>query len=282
VCRINTPRRAHGTGVARPAPEGSQVHPVDAGLEKGTDVLPVTGSTATSFAVEFATRHYPDRAACDDAATLVGITRGGAPRAQHEEIPPGYYLGVSPGVTSLRLVGDYDPALIPFLQHRPATSPRDEITEWSAASRRRMIRAIGELDLRRWLDSDGDAVLMTLTLPGDWLAVAPSGRAFKRHVRAFWKPWNRDIGKVRCIWKLEFQDRGAPHLHALVKAPAWVGAETFHAWALRSWAEVVGATGRDRYWHERKGVDIAEGYTMTDPYRVGVYFAKHAAKGAGP
>jgi len=237
------------------------------------------GSTATSLAVEFSSPVYPDRRACEDAATLVGLERGAPVR--RGALEPGYYLGVTPGTTVLRVVGDYDPALIPFLQRRHVSAKRDEVTHWSAASRSRMVRAIAELDLGRWLAGAGDAVLLTLTLPGDWLSAAPSGRAFKRLVRAFWARWERDIGRVRCIWKLEFQERGAPHLHALVKAPTHVGARTFEAWARHAWAAVVDTPDPvQRRLHEMHGVDVAEGYTMTDPRRVAAYFTKHSAKGS--
>lgn len=128
---------------------------------------------------------------------------------------------------------------------------RREITEWSRDSRARMVRSIAELDYSRWGDDGGVLALVTLTLPGDWERVAPTGRDFKRFIEVLRRRWARRIGPWRGLWKLEFQRRGAPHLHALMRVPAFVGVgpqrETFERWLSRTWAEIVAADDRDCY-----------------------------------
>lgn len=92
--------------------------------------------------------------------------------------------------------------------------PTRVVTEWSRKSRSRMVRVLAELDFTPMLRMDLKLPMTTLTYPGDWLMVAPSGRAVKRHMLAFYKRFARAWGfEWPGIWKLEFQRRGAPHVH---------------------------------------------------------------------
>lgn len=192
---------------------------------------------------------------------------------------------------------------------------RREITEWSRASRARMVRTIAELDYSGWHRDGGVLAMVTLTLPGDWEAVAPSGRDFKRFVEVFRRRWVRNVGPWRGLWKLEFQRRGAPHLHALMRVPARVGDDLFEQWLSRTWADIVGAndtdcftcfgvvggacridcdnsehegpcsgctcrvpnTERARHLRAGTGVDFS-GVRFSDPRRTAIYFLKHSAK----
>jgi hypothetical protein len=140
--------------------------------------------------------------------------------------------------------------------------------------------------------------MVTLTYPGDWLAVAPTGRVAKRHLARFRQRWRRALGwRLDGAWKLEFQmprgwrlnddrDYGAstgqeaPHFHLLVPVPARVKGVDFKVWLSSTWAAVVGATGQERVNHEAAGTRVDFGRTarMSDPKRCGVYFAKHGSK----
>jgi hypothetical protein len=160
--------------------------------------------------------------------------------------------------------------------------------------------------------------MLTLTYPGDWLAVAPSNEVVRRHVRLLEKRWNREwgvwadaSGKLRAnpfvaTWKREFQARGAPHYHYLVAPPE---SPDFPQWLSETWADIVGSDwcghacwtvwkGGDNYVEvapagkgdpccERgrhvmagTGIDYREGARAVDPRRLAVYFAKHGAYGA--
>jgi len=98
------------------------------------------------------------------------------------------------------------------------------------------------------------------------------------------------------IWKLEFQRRGAPHLHVFTAIPLGIHAgdarkardqryrpavgdgKQLMSWLLEAWADIVAHPDEDqRRKHARAGtrVDVAEGLRMTDPKRVAVYFTKH-------
>ena len=91
---------------------------------------------------------------------------------------------------------------------------------------------------------------------------------------------------VGCVWKLEFQRRGAPHVHMLSTPPhgtARTTGETFAVWLSRSWAEVVDHPDPEqRRRHQRAGtaLDYAEGLRATDPRRVAAYFTKHGLMAA--
>lgn len=155
-----------------------------------------------------------------------------------------------------------------------------EVTAWSSKSRRRMQLVFAQLDYAP-LFAAGVPAMVTLTYPGSWLEVAPNGRAVKAHFRALERRWfRRWRTPLRCLWKLEFQRRGAPHLHLFVVPPG--DARAFRAWLSLTWADIVGAdasTGeRRRHVLAGTAVDYAEAARMRDPRRLAVYFMKHGQK----
>jgi hypothetical protein len=163
-----------------------------------------------------------------------------------------------------------------------APPPRTAIVEWSAQSRANMVRTLGMLDFGpMYAARTRLPAMITLTYPGDWLVVAPTGRAVKRHLKTFRKRYERAWGeKLYAVWKLEFQRRGAPHVHMLVVPPhGEIDGMHFREWLSRSWADVVAHPDPDEY-HKHllagTGVDFAEGLRASDPKRIAVYFSKHS------
>jgi len=112
----------------------------------------------------------------------------------------------------LSLIGIEDDAA-----RRRRRCKREKIRQWSAASRTRLLRVCLALD---W-DLVGALCMVTLTYPGDRGAafIARDGITVHRHLRRFLKRWTRRWGKPKGLWKLEFQDRGAPHLHVFLSMP---------------------------------------------------------------
>lgn len=155
------------------------------------------------------------------------------------------------------------------------------ISEWSPRSRSRMLRALAEIDHDSWVSTDPLA-LVTLTLPGEWLTVAPDGATFKEMFDRLRRRWWRAIGWWQCAWKLEFQRRGAPHLHLATRPPAEVDGKPFREWLSATWADVVGAKGDEyrRHLAAGTGVDYRTGAASTDSKRMAIYFYKHSAKTA--
>jgi hypothetical protein len=186
---------------------------------------------------------------------------------------------------------------IRWVEAVPQAQPSREITQWSRKSRANMVRALCELDYRPLLaDPSRMPAMVTLTYPGDWLTVVPDGKTAKRHLQAlrkrYVKAWGRDL---HAVWKLEFQDRGAPHFHLLMVPPhgtarmpgkrarksAWVGAGMpFRMWLSAVWVDIVDHPDpeqRRRHTLAGTGVDFAKGLSASDPKRVSVYFTKHGA-----
>lgn len=188
-----------------------------------------------------------------------------------------------------------------------------EITSWSRQSRAHMTKTLLSLDFSDWSRNDGALAMVTLTLPGNWKPLAPDGKTFKKLLRKFEHRWRRNVGPWRLLWKLEFQRRGAPHWHALMRVPAmvtadggygkgygtneqngWAGiTETFETWLARTWADCVGASrdidtidadGREHSEYSRHyaahlghAIDFS-GQDFSDPRRISMYFAGHSAK----
>jgi hypothetical protein len=173
---------------------------------------------------------------------------------------------------------------------------RGLITRWSAKSRAQFVRAMGEIDFRPIFAAPaGQETTLTLTYPRDWLTAAPSAAVSKRHIDALDKRWQQAWGQgPSCVWKREFQERGAPHYHWLTVVP--VGrcrktGETFRVWLSRNWNEVV----REETEARAPGVISAQGWAdhraagtsvdpedtagMRTPRRVALYFLKHGSPG---
>lgn len=179
----------------------------------------------------------------------------------------------------------------------PERVPSREIVGWSRKSRANMVRALCELDYQPMLaDPARLPAMVTLTYPGDWLTVAPNGKAVKKHLDALRKRFERAWDMpLQAVWKLEFQRRGAPHFHLLLVPPhgvarqpgprataaARVGAgRPFREWLSAVWADIVDHPDPEekrRHFLAGTGVDFAEGLKASDPKRVAVYFTKHGA-----
>lgn len=179
------------------------------------------------------------------------------------------------------------------LYDEPRTAKvRSEVTHWSKRSRMRMVRAVAQLDYSDWSETDGVLAMVTLTYPAQWEKVVPNGKTMKKHFERLRMRWVKAIGRWRVLWKLEFQRRGAPHIHFLARVPAMVKGVPFERWLSKSWADVVGASkwidGLDRYGNESSeyvrhlaagtGVDFS-GSKFSDPRRIALYFLGHSMKG---
>lgn len=179
-----------------------------------------------------------------------------------------------------------------LLSHRG----RSRIGEWSRKSRSRMTRRLATLDWSPMAPTETRvAAMVTLTYPGDYLAVARTGEVAKAHLKAFRSWWERRQGPASCVWKLERQRRGAPHFHLFLMVPHAHDRELveLRAAARRAWARIVDATREPYYgpWtdqhrdyaedelrkHRAAGVsiDLSEGARYSDPQRIAVYFSKH-------
>ncbi|MCV7134797.1 hypothetical protein H7J06_17565 [Mycobacterium hodleri] len=157
------------------------------------------------------------------------------------------------------------------------------ITEWSRKSRSSMCRTFAELDYSPLVESGRVPAMVTLTYPGDWEAVAPDGASVKRHMVLWRKRFQREYGEpARYIWKLEFQRRGAPHIHLWLTPPTSPGrsGRGFAQWLSETWAQIVDhpdAEQKARHRLAGTAIDVRNGLKACDPKRLAIYFTKHSS-----
>ena len=131
---------------------------------------------------------------------------------------------------------------------------RGTVSEFSHASRRRLLRLLATLDPAQ------KYAFLTLTYPADF----PDVENAKTHLRAFYKRLKRKNDSLAAIWRLEFQRRGAPHFHLILMNWEYIPQYGL----LEFWQEVTGA--------EVKLLDIR--MVQGDPQTALRYAAKYSAK----
>lgn len=95
---------------------------------------------------------------------------------------------------------------------------KDPLRDKIGGGQRRVIQRL-TFDARRRLNfvarnySEGMRVFLTLTCPGHDLLVIRDGSILKNILHAFLKWWSRKFPGSRWLWFMEFQKRGAPHIH---------------------------------------------------------------------
>jgi len=183
--------------------------------------------------------------------------------------------------------GNDDQAVVSSTRRsNPAADQRGDgavITEWSRKSRSTMGRTFAELDYSPLVDSGRIPAMITLTYPGDWEVVAPDGASVKRHMVLWRKRFQREYGEpARYIWKLEFQRRGAPHIHLWMALPMSPGRSNrgFAQWLSETWAQIVDhpdPVQKARHHLAGTAIDVRGGLRACDPKRLAIYFAKHSS-----
>lgn len=189
------------------------------------------------------------------------------------------YLAASSGTQFLRV--EIDSAEVRFSFSDPVSESltpvrgvgglRGNVTELSEAAR-------GRLAARAWaLSAEGHepAAMITLTSPANWeqIYVADAdgvslsgGRILKDHLAAFRKRLGRflarhGVGEWSALWFLEFQRRGAPHLHLLLfgcTLPAGV-LRAMRSWCGPAWSSIVGNPSRyEQEKHKRSCSEVAK------------------------
>ena len=105
---------------------------------------------------------------------------------------------------------------------------REPIAGFSSDSRRRLMCAIASIRREAELPS-----FVTLTYPNEF----PFPRESKRHLKIFCQRLKYAFPAVSAIWKLEPQERGAPHYHLLV----WgVSQHDLFSFVVNAWYEIAG------------------------------------------
>lgn len=118
---------------------------------------------------------------------------------------------------------------------------RGKISGFSRKSRLALLQTTAKLDR-----AGERPKFVTLTYPGEYPEFFQD---WKNDLDNFAKRLERKYPGVSFIWKLEPQERGAPHFHLLVWGVPWMDKE----WLSRSWYEIVGS-GDER--HLRAGTRV--------------------------
>lgn len=192
----------------------------------------------------------------------------------------------------MALLSDGDLEALDRRKPRRIKTSTGRITGWSRRSRARMNMQLRRVDFTPLFEDGLEPAMVTLTMPGRdesgrdiWSEYAPTPGDFKKIVNRFTAAYRAAWGQpIRGVWKMEFQDRGAPHLHILMTPPAGLcGGRRpveFRAWLARAWPQCVGSEGIARERHEaftlrRQTIEyVGDGYR--DPQRIAVYFGKHS------
>ncbi|MEZ5411225.1 MAG: hypothetical protein R2761_24560 [Acidimicrobiales bacterium] len=214
-------------------------------------------------------------------------------------------LQISPGKVSLRAfclpnqgAADPLPAAILDAFDRADDSPEQlelpmddldgqgVIREFSSRSRRRLREAVAEIDWADAVRSVSEAtgqparlMFVMLSYPGDWRRWAPDPDECVGHLEALYKRLARKLSRrlgvtvrVPCVWKREFQRRGAPHFHLVLVVPHVLDGEPLRNWLSREWYDVVGS-GDERHLRAGIRVDAVRGFEASDPARIASYLA---------
>lgn len=108
---------------------------------------------------------------------------------------------------------------------------RGTITGFSPASRRNLLRKIA------MLQRDVKPFFVTLTYPKEY---SKNPEVWKNQLKAWKARLERQYPESAFVWRLELQERGAPHYHLLVYG-VHDTTPSFREWLATAWYEVVGS-----------------------------------------
>lgn len=147
----------------------------------------------------------------------------------------------------------------------PDRKQRGTIKTFSSHSRGRMIQHLNTIDFVKM----GVPVMFTLTYPAEWPV---SFKEWKKHLNRFVLKAKQMMPGYTDTWRLEPQERGAPHYSFLAWGAEWLQTGEGLAWALRTWYEIVGS-GDEK--HLRAGVWVEREITLE---KVKWYIMKYQTK----
>lgn len=140
---------------------------------------------------------------------------------------------------------------------------RGAVTTFTDGSRRRMLQKLAMIR-----QTYQRAFFMTLTYPMAW---SPEPRVWKRDLDTFVKRVRRRWPRACGIWRIEFQERGAPHFHLII----WnigPGVKRTRRRISRMWYEVVGSGDEKHY---KAGTEVSH---VKNRRKAGWYVSKYSAK----
>ena len=146
--------------------------------------------------------------------------------------------------------------------HEPSGGgKRGDIQVFSVGSRYRLFRLLHQIVFKT-------VTFMTLTYPDEFPTDA---RVYKANLKEFHRKFEIEYPGVQSIWRLEFQERGAPHFHIMLLdwkpdddgLVSWLWKSTCHTWDMA---------------HELLGVNLQLITDSAQAALVAHYLAKYIAK----
>lgn len=138
---------------------------------------------------------------------------------------------------------------------------RGEIKVFSPDSRYRLFRLLHQLKFDR-------VTFCTLTYPADF---PTDKKIYKAHLKEYRRRFERTYGKIKGVWRLEFQERGAPHYHIMYLDCPFIPIEEW----CNLWSNVIGTDDPN---HRKIGVDIKLITEGTESKLIASYLGKYVAK----
>ena len=146
------------------------------------------------------------------------------------------------------------------VSHRAPTSVRGTVTTFTRKSRQRLAFVASNTDVMF-------TSMLTLTYPREF---PNDGQDVKHNLKMFLKELRRKVGVVSVLWFLEFQKRGAPHIHLLLRGVRVY--RPMQEWVSETWYRLCG-TGDLR--HLRAGTRLER---IRKPNGARNYAVKYAHK----
>jgi hypothetical protein len=113
----------------------------------------------------------------------------------------------------------------------PYRGNRGKVQTFSVGSRMRLLRRFARLEV---VEGDGYRSKVSFLTLTTLAHLHP--RVIKKFSQRLFKRISRKYPSLSVVWRLEFQKRGAPHLHCVLFNAPWVD----RTWIVASWGELVG------------------------------------------
>lgn len=163
-----------------------------------------------------------------------------------------------------------NPKLTQFANKR---STRGRIGAFSRKSRKRLLELTARLDLKA-ATLGKHITFITLTYGQAW---PENPEEPKAHLRALLERLRRFAPQSSGIWRLEFQERGAPHFHLILFDMPFLPKEQLKA----AWGEIIGLS----YWDKSQAI-AKPPFTRIEAIKSGrravSYVSKYVAKADAP
>lgn len=113
----------------------------------------------------------------------------------------------------------------------PRGGKRGDVTKFTAQSRLRLLRLLAKVSPPEVDGYRHRCTFLTLTSREFF-----HPREFKRLSQVFFKRLGRKVPRLSIVWRLEYQGRGAPHLHCIVYNAPFIDKK----WIQEAWGEIIG------------------------------------------